>query len=280
MQDVNKDFFDWDGTPDSNVLPTGTFQLHVEELKDVMSKGGKDGIPKRMIAAHSVVEEPAQFAGMAYFENLVVGSAEAPEGMIPGSMGTRAFKGLMKATQIPKANSVQQLLVVANQSKPKYILQVTYYEEKEGEYAGTPRNRTVGYFKVGERAPALAPMAPSAPAAPMATAPGAAVTPGPAVNPPQPFVQPTLPVQPVVPPQPGVGMPGAALPINPTPVTVAPTAAVPTGAVPPVAPAVPEMAVPPGAAPEPTHRCAICQADVPMTQLQAHVNAHQNVGQV
>lgn len=282
MQQQNQDFMDWEGTPDSNVLPSGTYLLHIDELEDVMSKGGKDGIPKRMISGRYSIEEPSQFVGMTYFENLVVGSAEAPTAVVPGSMGTRSFKGLMKACQIPPSNSMQQLLVSANNSKAKFIMQVTYYEEKEGEYAGTPRNRTVGYFKVGERAPGLAEAQPQAPMAPPATAPTAAVPP---------------PVAPGTP----TPAPAAPAPAAPTmtgndqaPAAPAPPQA-PQAAAPPQAPAAPGAGAPPapaaGAPPAPgaapvagvggqMHRCTICNQDVPMTELAQHVANHQTAGDV
>lgn len=278
MQQQRNDFLDWDKIPSSNALPSGDFQMSLVKIEDGESKGGQDGIVKRMFPAQFVVEEPVELAGMGYFENYLVGSAEAPFDIVPGSMGARSFKQLCTACQIPQGNSVQQLLVQLNNMKPKCMVKVLHYlESKNPEYMGQERNKTIKYMKLGEVAPGLAPTAPSAPTAPMATAPGAAV------NPTQPLASPVQqPLPTAVSPQPVVGAPGVvAPPAALTPgVPATPTAVVPTGVAPPVAPAVPGAAMPPGATPEATHRCAVCQADVPMSGLQAHIDVHRAAGQV
>lgn len=276
MQQKN-DFMDWDKIPTSSALPTGDFQMSLVKIDDGESKGGADGIVKRMFPVQFVVEEPMELAGMGYFENYVVGSAEAPFDIVPGSMGARSFKQLCAACQVPQSNSVQQLMVQLNNSKPKCMIKVLHYlESKNPEYMGQERNKTIKYMKLGEVAPALAPVAPSAPMAPMATAPGAAT---PMVQTQQVLPQEPAPVDAA--PLQTAAIPGAVAPMAPgavaTPTAGAvPAAAVPTGAAPPT----PGAATVPGAAPVATHRCAICQADVPMTELQAHVNAHQVAGQV
>lgn len=277
-----EDFFDWDQTPDSNVFPAGTYQMSVQALDDGLSKGTSDGIPKRMFVLRATCELPAQFAGMTYFENFVTGSKEAPNGMVPGSMGTRNFKQLMKGCQIPKGNSVAQLLNTAVSSQAKFMVQLSYYEEKEGEYAGTPRNRLIGYFKLGERAPVVAPVA------------GVAIVPGPVLAPPvMPGQGATTGVPPVVSPDTGVtGLPS----IAPQPVVAPPVqpVAAPQPQVFQSDPAVPQTQVAPPAAPPVTVppqppatpaaggmiRCTICQQDVAMAGLAEHVEAHRLQGSV
>ena len=122
MQQQRNDFLDWDKIPSSNALPSGDFQMSLVKIDDGESKGGNDGIVKRMFPVQFVVEEPVELAGMGYFENYVVGSAEAPFDIVPGSMGARSFKQLCTACQIPQGNSVQQLLVQLNNAKPKCMI--------------------------------------------------------------------------------------------------------------------------------------------------------------
>lgn len=144
------DFIDWEGIPDSTVLPTGHFLFQVEEVKESMSKNPKDGIPKRMLNCRYSVVEPVDFSGMGHFEVMVVGSAEAPTAMVIGSMGTIAFKAMCKACQIPAASSVKKLVLDLVNSKAKFIGRTVYSEQVGGDYAGTPRCNIKKFLKIGE----------------------------------------------------------------------------------------------------------------------------------
>jgi hypothetical protein len=87
---------------------------------------------------------------MVYFENYVVGTEEDPTNVVAGTMGARSMKQILTAAQVPKGNSIAEIMAsaVGNQ----LMLQLSKYKEVGGEYDGTPRNRVIGAFKVGERA--------------------------------------------------------------------------------------------------------------------------------
>lgn len=287
MQQQNDDFIDWDGIPDTNVVPTGDYLLHVEKIDDTISKNPVDGIPKRMFSCQYIIEEPIEMAGMHYFENLSTGSAEAPKGMVPGSMGTRAFKGMMKACNIPKANSIAQLVNNAVVSKAKLMMGITRFIQKGGDpqYEGQERNRTTGYYKIGERQPMIrdpqftARQVTGVMVAPVAV-PGIPeqVVGGPVYQAPpaQPAaVAPQAPAQPVV-AAPLVGQPvGATVDVPQAPqVPAQPVAAVPQAQAPvtPVVPAAPQAVAQP--IPQvPMIKCVVagCNAVVPQTELAKHM---------
>lgn len=153
------DFFDWEGTPDEGTVPDGNYNLHIERMEDEMSSGEgfkADGTPKvakRMISASFQVDEPANFAGMFINENFVVGTDESPTKVVPGSLGTRRFKALMKACAIPAAQNIKQLIDNAVGTKAKFAATVVEKEEQSGEYKGTKRNNVTSFKKLGEMQP-------------------------------------------------------------------------------------------------------------------------------
>ena len=137
-------YFPWDEIPDMNVLPGGTLHFNLDELTDDVSSSGK-----RMFRARFSAIAPTECAGMAHFENYVTGSDEAPMAILPGSFGTRNFKAMMKAAQIPPNNDVGMLC--ANATNAQFLAKVSQIEEKEGDYKGSLRNRINAYFRIGER---------------------------------------------------------------------------------------------------------------------------------
>lgn len=252
-----EDFFDWDGTPDSNVLPTGNFHMAVESIEDGMSKSGK-----RMLNCRYSVVAPAEYAGMGYFENLVLGTEEAPLAAVKGAMGTRFFKQLCKASQVPPANSVAQLIANLVQAKAQFMLRVLFYTEPKGsEYEGQERNKTIKYVRLGELEPSVDPVAVKL---------GMAVVASPVLTP---------PIAVAVPPMLGtiptaVPTTVAPPPIQPAPVAVAPVQ--PPLAPPIMAPSPVVPVVPAPVAPVPNVQsipCAICGTIVALTDLQTHVGS-------
>lgn len=241
------DFFPWDDINEDNVFPTGTYRVRIASLDDGNSSTGK-----RMLRGVFTCVEPVQCAGMSHFENYVVGTEEAPDAVSAGSMGARALKKMAKAAQIPQGNSLAQLCVTAVGAE--LILVINQYVEKEGAYAGTPRNRIADYVRLGEREPMIAPVA---------GAPGAGV---PAANVP--------PVASAAAPTPAAPAPAPPAAAAGAPAT-APTAPVPPAA--PAAPAAPETPAAP-AAPGPTMRCTICQAEVAVPDFGQHIADHQAGG--
>lgn len=228
-----ENYFPWEETPDMNVLPGGTLHFNIDELLDDVSSSGK-----RMFRARFSVLAPTECAGMTHFENYVTGSDEAPTAILPGSFGTRNFKAMMKAAQIPPNNDVAMLC--ANAANAQFMAKVSQIEEKEGEYKGTLRNRINAYFRIGERqvevdvvkgagglvGPAVAaPVAAAAALAPAATAavPTAALAPVAASVAPAPVtpavaatLAPATPATPAAPVQP------AAAPAGPAPAPAGP----------------------------------------------------------
>lgn len=242
---ANADFFDWDGIPDQDVLPDGDFTMIGVRMEDKFSQSGK-----RMFMVTMKVEEPALYGSQTHIENFVTGTDEDPTGIVPGSFGTRNLKRMLGAAQI-KSNSVAQLC--QQYEGALFGVSVVEYEEKEGDYKGTPRNRITKYWKRGERQPAIkggpggagkgrgpAQAAQAAAAAAMPTgAPSAApAAPAPAA--------PAAPQQPAPPTPPAAPAPG--------PVAEQPAPSATAG----VAPL----------------QCSICNEFVPVEKFNEHVAAH------
>jgi hypothetical protein len=142
---VGNDHFPWEEIADGNVFETGIYLMEIIKFED-----GEASTGTRMPKAQFKCIEPAQFATMVHFENYVVGTEESPKDVVPGTMGARSMKRDLTAAQVPKSNSISEAMAsaVGNQ----LMLQLSKYKEVGGEYDGTPRNRVIGAFKVGERA--------------------------------------------------------------------------------------------------------------------------------
>lgn len=239
-QQVNANFFPWDDINENNVFPTGIYRLKIS-LEDGMSNTGK-----RMFRAQFSCMEPAEFVGMSHFEYYVVGTDENPNGINAGTMGARGLKALFKAAQIPPSNDPAQLVLSAKDTE--CLVALNEYVEKDGAYAGTPRNRIGGYFRLGERQVGVQGSGGS--------------------NPP--------PMAP--PPSPVVGAGGPAVTTGAPPPPPAPPVAQPTqvAKTPPPAPPAPPAAA--ATATEQTHVCTICNQAVPLSQYGAHVQHYSNTG--
>jgi hypothetical protein len=142
---AGNDHFPWEEIADGNVFETGMYLFEIIKFED-----GNASTGKRMPSVQFKCIEPAQFATMVYFENYVVGTEEDPTNVVAGTMGARSMKQVLTAAQVPKGNSMAEIMAsaVGNQ----LMLQLSKYKEVGGEYDGTPRNRVIGAFKVGERA--------------------------------------------------------------------------------------------------------------------------------
>jgi len=143
MSDRN-DFFPWDDIADGNVFESGVYRFEIAAFDD-----GKANNGKRMPKARFSCIEPPMCKGMAYFEQFVVGTDEEPDEIVPGTMGARSMKAVFKAAQVPKNNNFAELLAgcIGNQ----LLIQLSKYEERDGEYKGMQRNRATGFYKIGER---------------------------------------------------------------------------------------------------------------------------------
>ena len=138
------DFFPWDDIAEGNVFESGIYLMEIAAFDDGHSSQGK-----RMPKARFKCLEPVNFANMTYFENYVVGTDEDPTAIVAGTMGARNMKQVFKAAQVPKGNSMSEIMAgsVGNQ----LVMQLNKYAELEGEYKGVERNKVVGMYKVGER---------------------------------------------------------------------------------------------------------------------------------
>jgi hypothetical protein len=189
---------------------------------------------------------PVELQGMSHFENYVVGSDEQPLAIVAGAMGTRSFKKLCKASQVPPNNDIVVLLASLENSDLLLSI-VEYTETQEGQYKGTKRNRVTGYFRVGERQIGIAPAA----GQPGQTS-GPAMAGQAAMAPPPQNAPPTQPAQPMQAP-----------PAQPT---APPTQQQPA----PMAP--PDQQAQVG----PMLRCTICNQDVSAMAFGMHVARHQS----
>ena len=143
-ENVGNDFFPWEDIADGNVFESGIYLMEIGKFDD-----GYAGTGKRMPKAMFKCLEPAQFKNMAYFENYVVGTEEDPTSIVPGTMGARSMKQVFVAAQVPKGNSMTEIMM--NSIGNQLLLQLNKYKEVGGEYDGQDKNKVVGMFKIGER---------------------------------------------------------------------------------------------------------------------------------
>lgn len=280
---TEQDYFPWDDIPDADVLPTGDFHVRGAELVDKIASTGK-----RMFSAQIAVEEPTLYAGMTLFENFVVGSDEAPKSILPGLLGTRMLKKMLGAAQIPGSNNSEKLCMGFENAL--FGISVSEYTEKEGEYAGSPRNRITKFWKRGERVPGIATGAKGkGPAAVASAAAESAGAPVPAPPPPPPLggevgapvAQPTIleaPAKPAAvtqPPAPATVAPAAPLALDAQAGSIALGAAPAVPAAPvgpvvaPVGPPIVQTTVTPEAAK--TIPCPMCQQMFTPEEFSVHV---------
>lgn len=283
----NVNFFPWNDIPEDNVFPTGVFHMTLHEVED-----GTAGSGKRMIRAQFLCKAPAEFAGMMHFENYVLGTEENPTG-VNNTMGARQFKKMLSRAQVPPSNDIAALCASAKGAE--LLLTINMYTEKEGQYAGSLRNRVADYHRLGERNVGIAPKTGSAPgqgavpSAPVGFTPpvgGMPMSPAPTGGV-APSFAPPVASAPVMQPSPTqvyqAPPPPAPAPMAP-PVNMQPPAQQFTQPAAPVAPApmapmpaqAPATGIAPTTAPEAgmAIRCSICQQDVPVSQYGMHIQQH------
>lgn len=241
--------------PDSNVVPGGIYPLKALKLEETESQTGK----LMYKLSVQITDDPkvGDYSGMVLFEQFTIGNdddlkAEQVDTW-KRSFGAKMLKQLIAASQIAERNDLDK--ICANFADHQFLGNINYSVEKEGPYAGTPRNRINSFFAVGSREVGIDPKSlaeykggggGSAPKAVPQMAPQA----------PQPAAAPAVP-QPVSP------QPMAA----PQPVAPAPAA--------PAAPAAPQ---PVAAAPAgPAMACQLCGQTVPMAQFAQHMKDQHGV---
>jgi hypothetical protein len=157
----------WDGIPDTGVVPDGIYQVSIADLEETAAKNGK-----LMYNIRFEVIEPADFAGMGIFEIFVIGSEEDPDATEDAtwikSIGARRLKQALKAAQVPLDNDMDNVIAAAIQQQ--LVISVTQEVEAEGTYAGRVRNRISAFYQLGHKEVGLTD-APSAKAKPRTVAP-------------------------------------------------------------------------------------------------------------
>jgi hypothetical protein len=255
MQDVNN-YFPWDEINEKDELLTGNYHLQIIFKDDGKSQSSGN----RMIRIGFKVIAPFDAAGMSHFENYVVGTPEQPDAFNAGTPGAKNFKKLVIAAQIPRSNTVEELL--NNLEQAEVGAAISYKPDADF------KNNINSYKKIGEFTPEILATGPKAPVgrplAPPVGSPAAAPAPAPAPVAPA-VAAPVAPVAPAPIPAPApvaVPVPPVAAPAPPAPpVTPAPVAA--SAAIPPVA-----------APPAQTVRCTLCNRDVDVMTFGAHVQRH------
>jgi len=246
--------------PDSNVVPGGIYPLKALKLEETESQTGK----LMYKLSVQIMDDPkvGDYSGMVLFEQFTIGNdddlkAEQVDTW-KRSFGAKMLKQLIAASQIAERNDLDK--ICANFADHQFLGNINYSVEKEGPYAGTPRNRINSFFAVGSREVGIDPKSlaeykggggGSAPKAvpqmaPQAPQPAAPAQPSMPQTPP-PHAQPQMPQQ----PQP---MPAPSAPQ--TPPAPQPVAAAPAG---------PAMA------------CQLCGQTVPMAQFAQHMKDQHGV---
>ena len=243
----------WDDIPDSNVFPTGNYHVTGVKLEEVLSSGGK----LMYNCDVQIMEHPATapFTNMHFFENFVIGSDEDLLAEVAGtwvqSVGARRMKQMLGKAQIAEKADMDK--ITAGFTGCQFVIGLQEYKEpaktrdgQDNPYAGQPRNKSTGFYKIGEKEPKLD----TKPAAGPAAVPVAA-----------PMAPPTLAQAAAVSPIAAVA-----------PVTGAPVSTV-TAPPAPAAPIVETIPAPPvtGAPAGQMLLCNRCNTNVPAEQFAAHM---------
>jgi len=246
---ANQDFFPWDENAANDDWAAGVYRVRVIHAED----GASQSSGKRMLRVGYQCLEPTEYAMMSHFENYTVGTDEAPNDVVKGTMGFRNLMKLCKAAQVPQANSVQALL--ASLRDAECLISMSYKPDADF------KNNINNYFRLGERPVGVSGKGPQ-PGASKA-APGQPPMAPPTAPPPGqvPFMQPA----PAMPPPPTQ---------QPLPTPSAPPTAL-QASTPPAQPAPPASGIGPAAAgTEPVVNCTICGTQVPYSQFSQHIQAH------
>ncbi len=137
-----QDHFPWDDITTGNIFESGVYQFEIATFDD-----GKSSTGKRMPKIRFVCVAPANFKGMAYFDQYTVATEEEPDNVVASTIGARNMKQLFDAAQVPKGNNIVELM--NNSIGNHVLLQLNKYEET-GDYAGW-KNKVIGMYKIGER---------------------------------------------------------------------------------------------------------------------------------
>jgi hypothetical protein len=264
MNQQGNDFFPYDEVPDTNVFPGGTFEFEWSNLEDGYSQSSN----KRMLKAQFTCVQPANLAGLSFWDNFVCGTDQNP-------------------AQVPANNSVAQICNLINQSKPHLMITLSLYTEKDGQFAGEPRNRAVSYDKLGSKMVQVLTPARGSGGSGAPVVSGAPVAQGVAPVPQAPPQQMTTPApmpQPTTPPP--VQQPQPVAPAPPVQQAQQPQApqAPPTTAQAPAPPAPPVNQTPPTPATPgqgaPLIPCNICGQNISAAQYEAHIMEHVQKGEL
>jgi hypothetical protein len=155
----------WDVIPDNQgvVLTAGIKKLEIDAFEETNSSTGK-----YMIKATFKVLEPANEAGLLYFDQFVIGSdsdlgAEDPNTWAQ-AVGAKIFKQVVDKAAVPRKDSVEATCIAAKGCQVLADIDIEV-ETKNEKYKGKERNRARKWFRVGERPVGTVAMPNGAPAA-------------------------------------------------------------------------------------------------------------------
>jgi len=167
VSDVTRGIIPFGNIPDSNTFPDDIYRLKVESLTPVLTKEREGKAQKLMFKLDASIVEPADYKGQHYFEQFCVGNENDPEAeelaTWQTTYGSKQFKKFVKALGIPfgdeedraafcnavKGGEFLATIVEKVEPKTKKIDGV----EQENPYAGTVRNNTTAFWKLGEKEP-------------------------------------------------------------------------------------------------------------------------------
>lgn len=152
-EQFNIDNFDvpvpWSAIPVSDTVPDGRYVIRIKEMKLALSGEGK-----LMVVMYSSVDEGA-LAGVPFpIQNYVLGTEQDPLCQKDPrtwleSFGGRQMNQLLEATGTGKDEKSLRA-TISRAAQARFQAYVTVGIQKEGEYAGTERNRITKYAPYGK----------------------------------------------------------------------------------------------------------------------------------
>ena len=152
----------WDAVPETNVVPDGTYQLSIVELREAKSKA-----QALMYIASFEVVAPEEFAGMPLTEYYSIGTPEDPDAdqdaTWRGSFGARNMRKMLASAQVPLDGDMDNTCAAAEQAQfVAFVAQQVDDGSKDPQYKGRVSNRIQSYYKLGEKALSVAAEVPAA----------------------------------------------------------------------------------------------------------------------
>lgn len=154
---VRVSVFDFTGSPPSqggqaDYIPPGRYLVEVHEMVDTTSKAGN-----RMVTNTVDVIEPVEFAGSRLIDYFTLNEL--------GSVGYKRLHACMLALGVPVSEKAVKVNLDGRTGTRVEIQVKDRLNKATEEYEESTSSNIVGYFAVGDKAPAAAAKAPAAPRA-------------------------------------------------------------------------------------------------------------------